>query len=144
MVLADVLLASVVPRVMVGLPTDNCDMSCSISQFLGQYQTLDFNRCFILIIPMCPSCANVNVCCRSTCGITILVPRRTSFPIRHNSLLTGIYFLHCILSHWFVVIHLPSSDSSSSSADALSISHVVIALGVAVTAKNFTNSSASF
>ena len=74
-------------------------------------------------------------------GITILVRRRISLPITHSSLATGMYCLSWSFLQVPLIIQLRNSLNSSSSADASSISRVVIARGVEVTATNRTNTS---
>ena len=62
-------------------------------------------------------------------------------PITHSSLATGMYCLSWSFLQVPLIIQLRNSLNSSSSADASSISSVVIARGVEVTAKNRTNTS---
>ena len=104
------------------------------------HHTFDCNLCFILTIPGCPSCASVRTRDLNLLGITILVPRRISLPITHSSLATGMYCLSWSFLQVPLIIQLRNSLNSSS-ADASSISRVVIARGVEVTATNRTNTS---
>ena len=95
----------------------------------------------ILTIRGCPSCASVRTQDLNLLGITILVPRRISLQITHSSLATGMYCLSWSFLQVPLIIQLRNSLNSSSSADASSISRVVIARGVEVTATNRTNTS---
>ena len=95
----------------------------------------------ILTIRGCPSCASVRTQDLNLLGITILVPRRISLQITHSSLATGMYCLSWSFLQVPLIIQLRNSLNSSSSADASSISCVVIDPGVEVTATNRTNTS---
>ena len=103
------------------------------------HHTLVLRFYLVPITPKWPSWASAKVLGCSWLGIITHVPLSTSWPMTHNSPATVIYCLH--FSNRPVAIAFLTSFSSSSSAEASSISRVVSAVGVALTATNLTYSS---
>ena len=82
-------------------------------------------HCFIATIPGWPSCANSSTWQRSCFGITILVPRRTSFPIALNSPRRGKNSWNSKACHYPFKRDSRTLFRSGSCTDALSIWRVV-------------------
>ena len=101
--------------------------------------TLVLRFCSVPTTPKWPSWASAKVLGCSLRGIIMRVPLSQSWPMTHNSPATVIYCLH--FSNRHVAIAFLTSFSSSSPAEASSISQVVRAVGVALTATNLTYSS---
>ena len=89
----------------------------------------NFDLFFIFVIPWCPSCANSYTRLRIDCGITILLLRKSISPTVHNSSFTCMYACTSQFLQSPVLTQFLIQFSSGSSADALSISLAVSAIG---------------